>query len=116
WPTNVAELLNTPRTLKAVLRSVVDSWEHLHGEVDFDELLIVTTLRYSAGPVFSFLVRRFADLQVFSAVGRMLNKKRNGRRSLMNYETIGKTQSNNVMVIQARSNGLCRTPFPPEVL
>jgi hypothetical protein len=82
WPTNVAELLNTPRTLKAVLRSVVDSWEQLHGEVDFDELLIVTTLRYSAGPVFSFLVRRFADLQVFSAVGADAQQKEEWKEKL----------------------------------
>ena len=68
WPTHVVNLLGTPRSLKIVLRSVVDSWERLHGEVDLDELIIVTTLRYVAGPVFSFLLRRFADLQVLGAI------------------------------------------------
>lgn len=38
-------ILETPRRLKHALRAVLDSWEILHGEVDFDDLFVITLLR-----------------------------------------------------------------------
>jgi KAP family P-loop domain len=63
WPRAVAELLNTPRRLKFVLSSIISGWSHLNGEVDLDELIIMTTLRHTASPVFSFIIRRSFDLR-----------------------------------------------------
>jgi thymidylate kinase len=63
WPHAVAELLNTPRQLKFVLSSILRSWKRLAGEVDLDELIIMTALRHAASPVFSFVLRRSYDLR-----------------------------------------------------
>src|SRR5690606_15727769 len=35
----------TPRQLKFSLRATLDTWTRLHGEVDFDDMLVLTTLR-----------------------------------------------------------------------
>ena len=49
-------LLQTPRQLKHVIQRVDATWQHLHGEADLDDILIVTALRESATPVYDFLV------------------------------------------------------------
>lgn len=55
WIFDVARLLDNPRSLKRVLSSIVDAWSRLHGEVDLDELIIVTCLREVAPTAFDYL-------------------------------------------------------------
>lgn|GEM_PF-1786613 len=64
WATAVAEVLNTPRQLKFALSSILRAWDQLSGEVDLDELIIMTALRHGAGPAFSFALRRSFELRV----------------------------------------------------
>lgn len=52
----LATLLNTPRIMKKVLHRVDLLWNQLHGEVDLDDLVILTVLRSSAPDVFQFIV------------------------------------------------------------
>lgn len=52
----LASLLSTPRILKQVLHRVDLLWTKLHGEVDLDELIILTTLRSTAPDTFQFIV------------------------------------------------------------
>jgi len=52
----LVSLLDTPRALKHVLRRVDRVWDSLHGEVELDDLLIVSVLRYGAEPVYRFLL------------------------------------------------------------
>ena len=62
WVIGLAKLIETPRVLKQVCRAYLSAWEHLHGEVDFDELLMVVALRHAAPEIFSFLCVHFNDL------------------------------------------------------
>lgn len=64
WATAVAEVLNTPRHLKFALSSILRGWDRLSGEVDLDELIIMTALRHGAGPAFSFALRRSFELRL----------------------------------------------------
>ena len=50
-------LMSTTRDLKHVLRRTVQIWDRLHGELDFDDLFILTALRHTATQAFDFLVR-----------------------------------------------------------
>ena len=50
------QLLRTPRHLKRVLQRIDATWQHLHGEADLDDILIVTALRESATSVYEFLL------------------------------------------------------------
>jgi hypothetical protein len=52
----LVELLQTPRSLKHVLRRVDDTWQHLHGEAELDDIVIVSALRHGAQPAYEFLV------------------------------------------------------------
>lgn len=52
----LASLLGTPRIMKQVLHRVDSLWRTLHGEVDLDDLIILTTLRSSAPGIFQFIV------------------------------------------------------------
>ena len=52
----LVSLLGTPRITKQVLRRVDSLWTKLHGEVDLDDLIILTALRSSAPDIFQFIV------------------------------------------------------------
>ena len=52
----LVSLLDTPRALKHVLRRVDRVWDNLHGEVELDDLLLVSVLRHAAEPVYRFLL------------------------------------------------------------
>ncbi len=51
----LSRLLRTPRSLKGTLRRLRSTWERLHGEVDFDELLLAVALRAATPTAFDFL-------------------------------------------------------------
>ena len=53
---HMARILQTPRNLKRFVQRVDSAWKHLHGEVDLEDLLIVTALREAATPVYEFLI------------------------------------------------------------
>ena len=53
---HMARLLQTPRHLKRFVARVDSAWKQLHGEVDLEDLLIVTALREAATPAYDFLV------------------------------------------------------------
>ena len=51
----IVKLLRRPRMLKAVLQRTWNAWVGLHGEIDFDDLLIANTLRHAAPEGFAFV-------------------------------------------------------------
>jgi hypothetical protein len=61
WPWQLAlcQLLDRPRLLKHALRRLLDSWPRLQGEVNFDQLISISTLRAAAPEAFQFLCNRF---------------------------------------------------------
>ncbi len=59
----IAGLLKTPRLLKFSLRRTDDIWGRLHGEIDFDDLLAMTTIRYGAPEAFEFVQNRISQLR-----------------------------------------------------
>jgi len=58
-----ALLLNTPRALRHALGRTLSAWNSLHGEIDFDQLLIINVLRFGATECFEFLMRRHDRLR-----------------------------------------------------
>ncbi|WP_428303733.1 P-loop NTPase fold protein [Lacipirellula sp.] len=52
---SIVALVNTPRKLKFLDRRVRVAWESLHGEIDIDDLIVVTALRYSSPEAVDFL-------------------------------------------------------------
>jgi len=54
--------VSTPRKLKFVLRDVNDRWARLHGEVDFDDLFVVTLIRHGFPKLFAILERHMPAL------------------------------------------------------
>ncbi len=63
----LAELLRNPRVLKAALRLTYDRWSRLAGEIDFDDLLMLSVIETSHPDVFGFVRRR---IQAFRAEPR----------------------------------------------
>ena len=51
----MAQIVQTPRELKRVLQRVDATWRDLHGEVDLEDLLVVTTFRECLPQVYDFL-------------------------------------------------------------
>lgn len=58
----MCRLVTTPRALKLVIRHVSHAWAALHGEVDFDHLLAVNSLRHAAPETINFLAEHEAEL------------------------------------------------------
>jgi hypothetical protein len=54
-------LCRTPRVLKQALRAALDIWDHLAGEIDFDDVLLVSAVRSSTSPVFA-AVEQYIDV------------------------------------------------------
>lgn len=52
---SVALLLTTPRDLKHALRSTLDAWDTLRGEIDFDHLLTASALRHAHPDIFAYI-------------------------------------------------------------
>lgn len=60
----VTLLCATPRVMKRGLREVLDSWERLHGELDFDDLLLMGVVRHACPHAFAEIVKCSDDLRV----------------------------------------------------
>lgn len=57
--------IDTPRRLKFALRSVLDLWETLHGEIDFDDLFVMTFLRITFPAGYDVLYQNHAQLSLW---------------------------------------------------
>ena len=55
--TAIGVLLDTPRRLKLVARRVHSAWDTLHGELYFNDLLVLCVLREGAPDAFNFLLQ-----------------------------------------------------------
>lgn len=51
----LGQLLSNPRSLKMALRECRDTWTQLHGEIDFDDVLVCSVLRQTAPEVFAWV-------------------------------------------------------------
>ena len=51
----LVSLLETPRAIKQVLGRVDQAWRNLYGEVELDDVILVSALRHGADPVYKFL-------------------------------------------------------------
>ncbi len=60
---NICKLVKTPRLLKIILRHCLKTWEQLHGELDFDDLLVVNVLRFAAPEAFDFILDNCNELR-----------------------------------------------------
>ena len=60
--TSISKLLNRPRKLKSCLREVLKAWRTLHGEVNFDDLLILRTIRAVCPHAFRAIRVHYDDL------------------------------------------------------
>jgi vacuolar-type H+-ATPase catalytic subunit A/Vma1 len=53
----ITDLVKSPRRLKHLVRRVNRVWTNLHGEVDLDDVIVLSALREGAPEVFDFLVQ-----------------------------------------------------------
>lgn len=60
---HVARLIKTPRLLKIILRRVWHSWKVLHGEIDFDDLLVANVVRFASPEAYSFILENFREIR-----------------------------------------------------
>lgn len=72
-------LCRLPRTLKQGLRQCLDTWEVLAGEIDFDDLLLLSLLREASPDAFA-LVREWSEYQRMPTSSRNLQKEKEEAR------------------------------------
>jgi len=76
-------VVSTPRLLKIILRRSLLGWEQLHGEIDFDDLLIANVLRFSAPQAFDFLLNLIPEIRVLNTAGAQDTKIRKEREKTL---------------------------------
>jgi hypothetical protein len=59
----IVELCRTPRMLKQTLRATLDVWDRLRGEVDFDDVLLMSVIRVCSPDIFSLVEYGIGCLQ-----------------------------------------------------
>ena len=60
---HLSSLLGNPRLMKHVMRRVSHAWDVLHGEIDFDDLLVTHVLQYTSPEAFAFVLSRLDELR-----------------------------------------------------
>ncbi len=82
----LAAQLTSPRILKTSLRRTWLAWETLHGEIDFDDLLVCNILRGSAPTVYLLLNDNVERLRIMSTWGETdtAKKQNEENRQLFN--------------------------------
>ena len=73
---HIARLIKTPRLLKIVLRRVWHSWKVLHGEIDFDDLLISNVLRFASPEAYSFILENFREIRGLNVENNSSDKEK----------------------------------------
>jgi len=60
---SVTMLIETPRVFRMLLRACYDTWRSLRGEIDFDDVLVMTTLKIARPKVFALINDRISDFR-----------------------------------------------------
>lgn len=81
---HICNLLKTPRLLKLSFRRILSVWEQLHGEVDYDDLLISTILRFAAPAAYDFLIENIGEMRALDAEQKKDDLAKKNREYLRN--------------------------------
>lgn len=96
-----ATLVETPRNLKSILRRTKQMWSVLHGEIDFDDLLICNVIRFCAPDVFDFLLAEVSSIRRLSVPDRKGDLVEDSRLALRSHlEEMSKSGSWDFQAIQ----------------
>ena len=60
---SLSTVIRTPSALKLLLRHIDNVWEELHGEVELDDIIILTVLRYRADECFKFITDNIKSIR-----------------------------------------------------
>lgn len=71
---DIVRLVKTPRLLKLILRRIYRTWEALHGEIDFDDLLIANVLRYASPDTFDFIIENVQEIRGLGTEGVLTDR------------------------------------------
>ncbi|NPU85907.1 MAG: hypothetical protein HPY65_15635 [Syntrophaceae bacterium] len=84
----VSKLLNNPRMLKTTLRHSLQSWQSLHGEIDFDDLFVTRVIYTIAPEAFSFINQNIGLLRSFNtdSTSEFTRKRQGENREVLDKE------------------------------
>jgi hypothetical protein len=77
---HIIRLVITPRLLKTILRRTKHSWERLHGEIDFDDLLVANVIRFAGPEAYDFLLENFREIRGLEREGLQKDKDKRKER------------------------------------
>lgn len=68
----ISALSNSPRILKQIFRKTMVTWDCLHGEINFDDLLIINAIRFSSPSLFDYLIEK---IEVIKSINRFTERE-----------------------------------------
>lgn len=72
----MVELVRSPRALKHTLRQITQTWTHLKGEIDLDDLFVSSVLRFGAPEAYDFVLQNIRTLRSSESNEPHLSDKR----------------------------------------
>ena len=87
----MVQLIKTPRLLKTIFRRVLQSWDKLHGEIDFHDLLIANVLRFAAPTAYDFLLENYKQIRGLQSEGMLKDSKK--RKQMLQEKWEGTTSN-----------------------
>ncbi len=97
----ICQLAKTPRLLKLILRNTYRSWDELHGELDFDDILVANVLRFAAPEAFEFLLEHKGEIRGLIMDG--IRKNRDARFNAIEEKWSTATQTVSWDTVSAKS-------------
>lgn len=89
-PYSAITLIDTPRTLKTILRRTREAWNNLRGEIDFDDLLLSNVLRFASPDAFAFLHSHVHEIRAMDH--RPITEKGRSHRERLREELLARVQ------------------------
>lgn len=98
----VIELLRYPRQFKRALANTWGAWQKLHGEINYDDLLVIHSIKTTSCELFHFIVNNIDQFKTFADV----NTKVDNRQLYKRVETILETFPESVKEFASQSNSV----------
>ncbi|MDH5572949.1 MAG: hypothetical protein OEY89_14390 [Gammaproteobacteria bacterium] len=83
YTTYISKLAKTPRVLKQILRRTLYTWDTLHGEINFEDLLVLNSLRFGASKAYDFLLEHVSFIRGLESHGSIVQEKQSKKRQII---------------------------------
>ena len=96
----IVRLVKTPRLIKTILRKTIQTWKTLHGEIDFDDVLVANVIRFAAPEAYDFLIENYREIRGLESEGILKDREERKEKLQIKWDRIIKNVSWDVIATE----------------